>query len=554
MPPPIAPAARLRADLDRLADEVAAVGFGLADDAQEERRRRRDELVAVLRSYLIPRLGEPEMPLLVVVAGPTGSGKSTVVNSVAEKEVSRPGPLRPTTRQPVVWCHARHASRYETIGGVECQVVADEHPLLDDLTLVDTPDVDSYVAEHRRLTLEVLHHADVVVFLTSAQRYADAVPWEILQSIDRRGSRVIYVLNRLSKRSSGAVSDYGALLRRRGLGEEGVLSIQEQRLRGDLGLLPARAVAKLSDRLREVAGSREQVLHRITSDAVAYAVAAAEEAARNVERQDDERQRLEAVVDGVYADALGELTAELDRGELIRTEVVDRWSERVGAGELARWLKGSATWLKAMADRLSGQPTAIVDMLEREARRELADAVDGRLQRAARAVATAWEATEPGRQLVTPDLRAAGTETRQEVEVAVERWLAGLTKLVEDEAPRRFRAARVASTGVNAAAVGTILALFAATGGLTGAEFGVAAGAAAAQQGILEHVLGSAAARSLSGAARDSLLESIEGQFEAEARRYRRVLEAASDRRDQAKRIREAAEAVALASEEFHAR
>src|SRR5690606_5284484 len=319
--------------------------------------------------------GEPEMPLLVVVAGPTGSGKSTVVNSVAEKEVSRPGPLRPTTRQPVVWCHARHASRYETIGGVECQVVADEHPLLDDLTLVDTPDVDSYVAEHRRLTLEVLHHADVVVFLTSAQRYADAVPWEILQSIDRRGSRVIYVLNRLSKRSSGAVSDYGALLRRRGLGEEGVLSIQEQRLRGDVGLLPARAVAKLSDQLREVAGNREQVLHRITSDAVAYAVAAAEEAARNVERQDDERQRLEAVVDGVYADALGELTAELDRGELIRTEVVDRWSERVGAGELARWLKGSATWLKAMADRLSGQSTAIVDMLEREARRELADAV-----------------------------------------------------------------------------------------------------------------------------------------------------------------------------------
>src|SRR5690606_1547595 len=149
MPPPIAPAARLRADLDRLADEVAAVGFGLADDAQEERRRRRDKLVAVLRSYLIPRLGEPEMPLLVVVAGPTGSGKSTVVNSVAGKEVSRPGPLRPTARQPVVGCHARHASRYETIGGGECQVVADEHPLLDDLTLVDTPDVDSYVAEHR---------------------------------------------------------------------------------------------------------------------------------------------------------------------------------------------------------------------------------------------------------------------------------------------------------------------------------------------------------------------------------------------------------------------
>lgn len=557
MPPPIARAARLRADLDRLADAVAAAGFDLASTDQGERRRRRDELVTVLRSYLIPRLGDPQAPLLVVVAGPTGSGKSTIVNSIAEGEVSRPGPLRPTTRQPVVWCHRRHAARYHRIGTVECKVVADDHPLLEDLTIVDTPDIDSYVAEHRAMTVEILHHADVVVFLTSAQRYADAVPWEVLGGIDRRGSEILYVLNRLSRRASGAVSDYAALLRRHGLaagpGDPAVIPVQEQRVRGEAAALPAKAVSRLTDALRDIARRRVDVMSDITSRAVAYCVDEAEAVAAGVLAQHEERLRLEAVVDRVYEDAFDELTSELDGGSLIRTEVIERWAERVGTGDVARWIKGSASWLKNVADRLSGQPAAEVGRIEREARRELADAVTVRLERAARAVGTAWEVDDAGRALLTPDLRAAGGDVSDDTEAVIDRWLASLAALVEAEGPRRLRAARVASTGVNAAAVATILAVFSATGGLTGAEFGVAAGAAAAQQGILEHVLGQAAARSLAGSARDSFLDAVRQVFSAEKGRYRRVLEAASDPPRLADDVRAAAEAVAVSSEEFHA-
>lgn len=553
MPPPIAPAARLRADLDRLADEVGAAGFGLRSPHQAARQGQRDELVEVLRSYLIPRLGALEAPLLVVVAGPTGSGKSTVVNSLAGSEVSRPGPLRPTTRQPVVWAHPDHAHRYQRIGSVATKVVAEAHPLLTDLTIVDTPDIDSYVADHRRVTLEVLHQADVVVFLTSAQRYADAVPWEVLGAIDRRGSLILYVLNRLGRRSSGAVSDYSALLRRQGLAHEEIHAIQEQRVRGEAAVLPGRAVAKLLERLRRLAGERSTVLPAVTRRAAAYAVAAAQRVAGDVEAQLEEAGRLRAVVDQAYADARVELAGELDRGTLIRTEVVERWSERVGTGEVARWVKGSASRLREVADRLTGQPAALVDAMEREARRELVDAVVTRLDRAGRAVTTAWEVDGAGGSLVTPDLRHASLEARDETEAMVDEWLAGLTRMVEAEAPGRFRAARVASTGVNAAAVGTILALFAATGGITGAEVGVAAGAAAAQQGILEHVLGRAAARSLSGSARDGLLEAVGALFEMEAGRFHHVLAAAIDPPVVADRILRAAATVEVESERFHA-
>lgn len=529
----------------------------MASVGQEERRRQRDELVTVLESYLIPRLGEPDAPLLVVVAGPTGSGKSTIVNSIAEGEVSRPGPLRPTTRQPVVWCHRQHAERYVQIGSVECKVVADDHPLLEDLTIVDTPDIDSYVADHWATTVEILHHADVVVFLTSAQRYADAVPWEVLGDVDRRGSAILFVLNRLSRRASGAISDYGALLRRHGLAGGGevpvVFPVQEQRVRGEAAALPPKAVSRLVSELRRLAGRRTEVLDEITARAVAHAIDEAGVVADEIVAQDEERQRLEAIVERIYSDALEELTTELDRGSLIRTEVVERWSERVGTGEVARWIRGSASWLKNVADRLSGQPAAVVDHIENEARRELAAAVTVRLERAARAVGTAWEVDEAGRDLLSPDLRTTGPDMGADVEAAIDRWLASLAALVEAEGPRRLRVARVASTGVNAAAVATILAVFAATGGLTGAEFGVAAGAAAAQQGILEHVLGQAAARSLSGSARSAFLTAIGEMFTEQAGRYSRVLEAASDPVGLADEIRRALEVVAVSSEEFHA-
>ena len=553
MPPPIARAARLRAELDRLADEVEAVAFGMASEQQSERRAQRDELSGVLRSYLIPRLGDPEAPLLVVVAGPTGSGKSTLVNSLAEHQVGQPGPLRPTTRQPVVWCHQRHADRYRTIGSVACDVVPDDHPLLDALTVVDTPDIDSYVADHRRVTVELLQHADVVVFVTSAQRYADAVPWDVLGAIDRRGSLLVHVLNRLGRRSAGAEPDYTAMLRRHGLESESLHSIQEQRVRGEAGLLPGRAVSRLAGRLRDLAEQRTDVIRQVTEGATAYSIRSALQVADEVDSQEEERRRLEAVVGDAYEGAMSEFIDELDRGLLIRSEVVERWRERVGTSDVARWVRGSASWLRAMADRLSGHPATVVEMIESEARRELADAVSVRLERAARSVTTGWEVDAAGRGLVTDDLRVASEEGRTEAGARIDEWLAALTRLVETEAPGRFRMARITSTGVNAAAVATILGLFAATGGLTGSELGVAAGAAAAQQGILEHVLGRAAAASLSQSARDRLVESVRGVFDTEAARFRRILVSASDPPQRAESIRQAVSVVEAESESFHA-
>ena len=63
----------------------------------EEQRKVADEIIRQLDDYVMPRLETIDAPLLAVVGGSTGAGKSTLVNSLVGREVSAPGVIRPTT-------------------------------------------------------------------------------------------------------------------------------------------------------------------------------------------------------------------------------------------------------------------------------------------------------------------------------------------------------------------------------------------------------------------------------------------------------------------------
>jgi len=100
MSTPIAPSAALRASLDALAERVESTSFNLPANEHAKREALRIDLAWTIRQYLLPRLSDLDAPLLAVVIGSTGSGKSTVVNSLAQQRISDPGLLRPTTRVP----------------------------------------------------------------------------------------------------------------------------------------------------------------------------------------------------------------------------------------------------------------------------------------------------------------------------------------------------------------------------------------------------------------------------------------------------------------------
>ena len=70
----------------------------------------------------------------------------------------------------------RHVLRVET---------ADTLPA--GLALLDAPDIDSLVAENRTLAAQLICAADVWIMVTTAARYADAVPWHLLRTAKEYG-------------------------------------------------------------------------------------------------------------------------------------------------------------------------------------------------------------------------------------------------------------------------------------------------------------------------------------------------------------------------------
>ena len=240
--------------LERLRDDLRAVRLELDVPGADEARRVRDDLVAQVDDYVLPRLRRLDAPALIVVGGSTGAGKSTLVNSLVRSVVSPAGVLRPTTRAPVLACNAEDVPAFEgdrvlpglarVSGGAGAagtlQLVA-ATSLPPGLALLDSPDIDSVLAENRALANQLLAAADGWLFVTTAARYADAVPWEFLRSARERGTALSIVLNRVPADADREVPAHlRQMLEAEQLGDAEVLVVPEVQLEQEL--LPADAL------------------------------------------------------------------------------------------------------------------------------------------------------------------------------------------------------------------------------------------------------------------------------------------------------------------------
>ena len=294
----------LTGDLAYLASSLEALSLA---DVQANARiiARRDWIVCTVRDYLIPRLGDPTAPLIVVFAGPTGAGKSTLVNSVLGLERSETGPIRPTTKDPLVLSSEARADSYRSIGGVNCEVTTGRAPILDELILVDTPDIDSTSTEHRAMAETMIDNADIVVYVSSALRYSDRVPWEVLRRAHSRGAPVLHVMNRIKSSSRGALSDYSLRLQDEGLGPE-VVGVQEHHMARGAQSIPSAAVQELRDRLVTVVQARRAGATNVVRSVLATTLDQAREVI------DEAAERLE-VTGAATADLQRLLEVDLDR-------------------------------------------------------------------------------------------------------------------------------------------------------------------------------------------------------------------------------------------------
>src|SRR5687767_7800053 len=225
-----------------------------------------------------------DAPVLMVVGGSTGAGKSTLVNSLVGSVVSPAGVLRPTTRAPVLACHPADIRWFEDeriLPGLARATGGEAAPgelhivptsaLPSGLALLDSPDIDSVLAENRALANQLLAAADAWLFVTTAARYADAVPWEFLRAARDRGTSLSVVLNRVPSDAGQEVPAHLRLmLHEQGLPDVDLLVVAETELED--GRIPARAltpVRRWLDGLAADAQARAALVRRTLRGAVA---------------------------------------------------------------------------------------------------------------------------------------------------------------------------------------------------------------------------------------------------------------------------------------------
>jgi len=130
---------------------------------------------------------------LLVVVGEFNAGKSSLINALLGADVMREG-VTPTTDRVTLVQHGEE-ERFEERSG---DLATATHPTarLHDLVLVDTPGTNAVVARHQELTERFVPRADLVLFVTSADRPFTQSERAFLTMIEGWGKPVTVIVNK----------------------------------------------------------------------------------------------------------------------------------------------------------------------------------------------------------------------------------------------------------------------------------------------------------------------------------------------------------------------
>ena len=561
---PSADTTRLNDALLRLRSVIESSTFPLRLPSAEQATVAAEAVRAQLDDYLLPRLRRLDAPLLVVVGGSTGAGKSTLVNSLIRTPVSTSGVLRPTTRCPVLVCHPDDAAWFRTgdlLPGLTRTSTATNEPgalqlvpaqaMPAGLALLDAPDIDSVVDANRALAGQLLAAADLWLFVTTAARYADAVPWQALRGARSRGTAVALVLDRVPTEAQGEVADHlREMLTEHELAAAPLFVLAETEVDGH-GLLPDAAIAPLRgwlNRLADDATVRATVVRQTLDGALAALTPTVETLAAAAEEQARTATDLTVQLGNAREAARGTIDRGVRDGALLRGEVLTRWQEFVGTGELLRTLEAHVGRARdRLVAALTGRPApgkklrgALESSLVALLRGAAADAVEQAY--------TTWQTQPGGAALLDPSLARTGPTLDEQVQRLVRDWQRAVLELVRTEGASKRSLARGAAYAVNATSLAVMIAVFASTAFLpTGLEVAAAGGTTIAGQKLLEAIFGDQAIRTLAGKARGDLLHRADALLEQELARFGERLPVVADATALAHKLRFAASEVAEA-------
>ena len=505
-----------------------------------------------LEGFIRPRLADIDAPLLVLLVGPTGAGKSSLLNTIAGAEVSKASVLRPTTRDAVLYANEGDSRRILESGRLaavakERLKLASTSPGSSGVAVIDAPDVDSVERDNRELADVLVESCDLCVFVTTATRYADLVPWEVLNRVRERGLPLVVVLNRVPPQAddrAAVVADARRLLG--GSGTADLIVVDEGDTDPSVDGLNREKTGRLLARIARLAAEadeRRAVAAQALAGAMQGLAPLVHAVADDLEHQAIDADALQRMAAATYSEELTSLSRALQSGLILREEVLRRWNDYVGADQVARFISSGIGRLRAiLVTVFHGQLDAPVTVVEAEMTSTLEALALRHASDAARRTAVAWSDHSEAAALVAahPALWSASDGFAPAVRDGLAAWMRAIVDDVRAHAGRKRAVAQVAALGVNAVGVAVMLAVFVHTAGLTGTEVGIAAGTAFLNQKLLEAIFGEGSMAELIGNARAGLTALLRELFDRERRRFEDLVPPAPELREVAGALRDA--------------
>lgn len=547
----MAPNATLPTVLERLKATLADVSFSLPTDRTRAADEVRQDILHQLDDYILPRYASLDAPLLAVVGGSTGSGKSTLINSLLRENLTRASAIRPTTRRPMLihnpadahWFSdtrvlpglARVSGKPDSESSQSELELASSEAIPEGLALLDSPDIDSVVEANRRLASQLLSAADLWLFVTTAARYADAIPWVLLDEAASRDIVVAIVLDRVPMGDAVQVRhDLATRLTERGLGKAPLFVISEGL--DEEGFVPQGQTEPVRGWLEGIArdaGARASVARQTLAGAVDQLLASGPRVMAGLDEQVETTHRLVKDLDSAFTQAERNIADGLADGTLLRGEVLERWQELVGTGE---WMKKLESGVSSLRDRITGalrgkQRDREFEQVEVAIEDTLLQLVVAEAEGAVANTEASWETRAGAESLLGAALIGVRSHEEREADAAaaVRAWQRELLEMVGEEGYSRRTTAKVLSWSVNALGAALMIVIFASTSGLTGGEVAVAGGTAVLAERVLEAVFGDDAVRRMAKKARDSFTEHTQAFLQADREPFESALAALGD-------------------------